>query len=139
VRGGHWLAHSSRGKKVSCRHPPLRSGPAGASSIACGLSIAIETAMVAGSDSQGVHDMSTIGTFKKIGEGEFIGDINTLRLRLTGVHIVSVTRTNDNAPSHRVLFGRIDYAERVIMRSGMARAAQFGGFRRDGALHNREA
>jgi hypothetical protein len=53
VRGGHWLAHSSRGKKVSCRHPPLRSGPAGASSIAHGLSIAIETAMVAGSDSKG--------------------------------------------------------------------------------------
>jgi hypothetical protein len=25
------------------------------------------------------------------------------------------------------------------MRSGMARAAQFGGFRRDGAPHNREA
>jgi uncharacterized protein (DUF736 family) len=52
--------------------------------------------------------MATIGTFKKISDDEFVGNIFTLRLRLDGVHIVSVTRTNDSAPSHRVLFGRID-------------------------------
>ena len=55
--------------------------------------------------------MATIGTFKKIGEGEFLGDIFTLSLRATGVRIISVTRTNDSAPSHRVLVGRADYAE----------------------------
>jgi hypothetical protein len=33
-------------RKSRRRHPPLRAGPTGASSIAWGLSIAIETAMV---------------------------------------------------------------------------------------------
>jgi hypothetical protein len=46
-------------RKSRRRHPPLRSGPAGASSIACRLSIAIETAMVAGSRQPGRHDMAT--------------------------------------------------------------------------------
>jgi uncharacterized protein (DUF736 family) len=55
--------------------------------------------------------MATIGTFKQIGEGEYLGDIFTLSLRANGVRIVSVTRTNDNAPSHRILIGRVDYAE----------------------------
>jgi hypothetical protein len=41
-------------RKSHRRHPPLRSGPrAGASSIASGLQIAIEAAMVAGSKQQG--------------------------------------------------------------------------------------
>src|SRR5262249_30356426 len=41
-------------RKSPPRHPPLRSGPrAGASSIASGLQIAIEAAMVAGSNSKG--------------------------------------------------------------------------------------
>jgi hypothetical protein len=41
-------------RKSHRRHPPLRSGPrAGASSIASGLQIAIEAAMVAGSNSKG--------------------------------------------------------------------------------------
>jgi uncharacterized protein (DUF736 family) len=70
--------------------------------------IAIETAMVAGSSSQERNDMATIGTFKQIGEGEYLGDIFTLSLRATGVRIVSVTRTNDNAPSHRVHLGRVE-------------------------------
>ena len=42
------FGHSSRGKKVYRRHPPLRSGPrTGASSIAFGFPIAIEAAVVA--------------------------------------------------------------------------------------------
>ena len=41
-------------RKSRRRHPPLRSGPrAGAASIASGLQIAIEAAMVAGSKQQG--------------------------------------------------------------------------------------
>jgi uncharacterized protein (DUF736 family) len=55
--------------------------------------------------------MATIGTFKKIGDDEYLGDIFTLSLRANGVRIVSVSRTTDNAPSHRVLIGRVDYAE----------------------------
>jgi uncharacterized protein (DUF736 family) len=53
--------------------------------------------------------MATIGTFKQIGEGEYLGDIFTLSLRATGVRIVpEATRTSDNAPSHRVLIGRVE-------------------------------
>jgi hypothetical protein len=91
----------------------LRCAPArtGASSIACGLSIAIETAVVAGSDSKGVSDMATIGTFKKAGN-EFQGEIFTLSVQAKGVRIVPETaRTGDNAPSHRIFVGRADYAE----------------------------
>jgi uncharacterized protein (DUF736 family) len=67
--------------------------------------------MVAGSRQPRRNDMATIGSFKQIGEGEYVGAIFTLSLRATGVRIVSVTRTNDNSPSHRVYAGRIDYAE----------------------------
>jgi hypothetical protein len=91
----------------------LRCAPAlaGAPSIACGLSIAIETAVVAGSNSQGVSDMATIGTFKKSGN-EFQGEIFTLSVQAKGVRIVPETgRTGDNAPSHRIFVGRADYAE----------------------------
>jgi uncharacterized protein (DUF736 family) len=55
--------------------------------------------------------MAIIGTFKQIGGDEYLGDIFTLNLRATGVRIVSVTRSSDNAPSHRILIGRVDYAE----------------------------
>jgi hypothetical protein len=48
------FAHSSRKtRKSHRRHPPLRYGPkTGASSIAFGLQIAIEAAMVAGSNTK---------------------------------------------------------------------------------------
>jgi hypothetical protein len=48
------FAHSSRKtRKSHRRHPPLRYGPkTGASSIAFGLQIAIEAAMVAGSSTK---------------------------------------------------------------------------------------
>ncbi len=55
--------------------------------------------------------MATIGTFKKIGDDEYRGEILTLNLRANNIRIVAMTRTNDNAPSHRVYAGRIDYAE----------------------------
>jgi uncharacterized protein (DUF736 family) len=96
-------------RKSLRRHPPLCSGPAGASSIACGLSIAIETAMVAGLTKPGRNHMAVIGTFKQIGDGEFLGDIFTLTLRTTGVRLVPEgSRSSDNAPTHRVLIGRVE-------------------------------
>jgi uncharacterized protein (DUF736 family) len=52
--------------------------------------------------------MAVIGTFKHLGEGEYLGDIFTLSLRATGVRIAPVSRTNDNAPSHRVYLGRVE-------------------------------
>src|SRR5262249_23061028 len=83
------------------------SGPAGASSIACGLLIAIETAMVAGSNSQekrhGYHRHLQADQRRRV-PGRHLH----LSLRANGVRIVSVTRTSDNAPSHRILIGRVE-------------------------------
>ena len=104
-------------RKSRRRHPPLRSGPTGAASIALGFQIAIEAAVVAGSETARRSDMANIGSFKKVGQ-EFQGEIVTLSLQTKGVRIVPETdRTNDNSPSHRVYVGRADYAERGIMRS----------------------
>ncbi len=62
--------------------------------------------------------MATIGTFKKTGSNEFTCEIVTLSVQAKGVRIVPDTRaTGENAPSHRVLVGRADYAESGIMRS----------------------
>ena len=56
--------------------------------------------------------MATIGSFKKISDNEFFGEIFTLSLNVKGVRIVPVAAVgSDKAPSHRVHFGRPDYAE----------------------------
>jgi uncharacterized protein (DUF736 family) len=108
-------------RKSRRRHPPLCSGPTGAASIACGLSIAIEAAMVAGSNSQGENDMATIGSFKKSGN-EFQGEIVTLSVQAKGVRIVPETnRTSDNAPSHRVFVGRAEIGAAWSKRSSEGR------------------
>ena len=61
--------------------------------------------------------MATIGTFKKTGN-EFSGQIVTLSVQAKNVRIVpEANRSGENAPSHRVFVGRVDYAERGIMRS----------------------
>jgi uncharacterized protein (DUF736 family) len=53
--------------------------------------------------------MATIGTFKKSGANEFTGEIVTLSVQAKNVRIVpEANRTNDNAPSHRVLVGRAE-------------------------------
>src|SRR5690242_21170990 len=96
-------------RKSRRRHPPLRSGPrAGASSIVLGLSIAIEAAVVAGPKQPRRSDMANIGSFKKVGS-EYQGEIVTLSVQTKGVRIVPETsRSNDNAPSHRVYVGRAE-------------------------------
>jgi len=103
------FGHSSRGKKVYRRHPPLRSGPrAGASPIAFGFPIAIEAAVVAGSKQPRRSDMANIGSFKKSGS-DFQGEIVTLSVQTKNVRIVPETnRANDNAPSHRIYVGRAE-------------------------------
>jgi uncharacterized protein (DUF736 family) len=64
-------------------------------------------------------NMANIGSFKKV-NAEFQGEIVTLSVQARGVRIVpEPSRTNDNAPSHRVFVGRADYAELNIMRSGV--------------------
>ena len=55
--------------------------------------------------------MATIGTFEHIGHSDYLGDIFTLSLRAKNVRIVSVSRTNENAPSHRIYVDQVDYAE----------------------------
>jgi uncharacterized protein (DUF736 family) len=80
----------------------------GAASIAFGFQIAIEAAVVAGSETARRSDMANIGSFKKSGQ-ELQGEIITLSLQTKGVRIVPETdRTNDNAPSHRVYVGRAE-------------------------------
>ena len=63
--------------------------------------------------------MANIGSFKKVGN-DFQGQIITLSLQAKGVRIVAETsRTSENAPSHRIYLGKVDYAELSIMRSGV--------------------
>jgi uncharacterized protein (DUF736 family) len=104
------------------RHPPRCSGPqAGASSIASGLQIAIEAAVVAGSKQPRRSDMANIGSFKKSGS-EFQGEIVTLSVQTKNVRIVAETnRANDNAPSHRVYVGRAEIGAAWSKRSNEGR------------------
>ena len=65
--------------------------------------------------------MANIGTFKKSGH-EFQGEIVTLSLQSKGVRIVPETsRTNDNAPSHRVYAGRAEIGAAWSKRSNEGR------------------
>jgi len=65
--------------------------------------------------------MANIGTFKKSGS-EFQGEIVTLSLQSKGVRIVAETsRTNDNAPSHRVYVGRAEIGAAWSKRSNEGR------------------
>jgi uncharacterized protein (DUF736 family) len=109
-------------RKSPRRHPPLRSGPKrGASSIAFGLQIAIEAAMVAGLEQQRRSDMASIGTFKKSGN-EYQGEIVTLSVQTKGVRIVPETnRASENAPSHRVYVGRAEIGAAWSKRSSEGR------------------
>ncbi len=52
--------------------------------------------------------MANIGSFKKVGS-DFQGEIVTLSVQAKGVRIVAETsRSNDNAPCHRVYVGRAE-------------------------------
>jgi len=127
--------HSSRNNKVSRQRPALRwarrshpvaqarQGPrAGEPSIASGLSIAIEAAMVrARGREQRRTTMATIGTFKKSGN-DYTGEIVTLSLQAKNVRIVpDATRSGDNAPSHRVMVGRVEIGAAWSKRSNEGR------------------
>jgi uncharacterized protein (DUF736 family) len=64
--------------------------------------------------------MANIGSFKKVG-GEFQGEIATLSLQAKGVRIVpEASRSNENAPSHRV------YAARVEIGAAWSRRSEEG-------------
>ena len=65
--------------------------------------------------------MANIGSFKKSGN-EFQGEIVTLSVQTKGVRIVPETsRSNDNAPSHRVYVGRAEVGAAWSKRSNEGR------------------
>ncbi len=64
--------------------------------------------MVAGSKQQGEVTWPTSVPSRRSGQ-DFQGEIFTLSLQAKGVRIVAETsRSNDNAPSHRVYVGRAE-------------------------------
>ena len=66
--------------------------------------------------------MATIGTFKKTGTNEFTGEIVTLSVQPRNVRIVPDQRAaGENAPSHRVLVGRVEIGAAWSKRSGEGR------------------
>jgi len=65
--------------------------------------------------------MANIGSFKKSGN-EFQGEIVTLSVQTKNVRIVPESiRTSDNAPSHRVLVGRVEIGAGWSKRSNEGR------------------
>ena len=65
--------------------------------------------------------MATIGNFKKSGN-EYTGSITTLTVQAKNVRIVpEETRSNDNAPPHRVFAGRVEIGATWDKRSNEGR------------------
>ena len=65
--------------------------------------------------------MATIGTFKKSGN-DYSGDIVTLSVQAKGVRIAAQdSRSNDNAPSHRVFVGKAEIGAAWTKRSNEGR------------------
>jgi uncharacterized protein (DUF736 family) len=65
--------------------------------------------------------MATIGTFKKSGNN-YTGEIVTLSVQAKNVRIVpEETRSNDNAPSHRVFVGKAEIGAAWSKRSNEGR------------------
>ena len=66
--------------------------------------------------------MATIGTFKKTASGEYNGEIVTLSVQAKGVRIVPAeSRSNDNAPSHRIVVKRAEIGAAWSKRSNEGR------------------
>ncbi|MFM9857393.1 DUF736 domain-containing protein [Pseudoxanthobacter sp. M-2] len=66
--------------------------------------------------------MATIGTFKKTGTNEYVGEIVTLSVQARNVRIVPETsRSAENAPSHRVFVGRAEIGAAWSKRSNEGR------------------
>ena len=62
--------------------------------------------------------MANIGTFKKTANGEYTGEIVTLRVQAKNVRIVpEASKSNDNAPSHRVFVGKAEIGAAWAKRS----------------------
>lgn len=65
--------------------------------------------------------MATIGSFKKTGN-DYTGSITTLSLQAKNVRITpEETRSNENAPSHRVFVGKVEIGAAWAKRSNEGR------------------
>ncbi len=65
--------------------------------------------------------MANIGSFKKSGN-DYTGSITTLSVQAKNVRIVfEESRTNDNAPSHRVFVGKVEIGAAWTKRSNEGR------------------
>ena len=115
-------AHSSPATKAASSSSSALLRPSqDAAAIVCRLLIAIEAAVVADPATARKFIMANIGSFKKSGN-EFQGEIVTLSVQTKNVRIVPETsRTSDNAPSHRVLVGRIEIGAGWSKRSNEGR------------------
>jgi hypothetical protein len=98
-------------RKSLRRRPALRSGPDGCVVDRLRPFDRHRDRGGRGLGQPGRNHMATIGTFESVGDSEYLGDIFTLSLRAKNVRIVSVSRTNENAPSHRIYIDQVDYAE----------------------------
>ena len=77
--------------------------------------------MGAGSKDSRRHTTATIGSFKKTGN-DYTGSITTLSLQAKNVRITpEETRSNDNAPSHRVFVGKVEIGAAWAKRSNEGR------------------
>jgi uncharacterized protein (DUF736 family) len=112
----------ARQEKSPAWHPPLRFGPqADAAPIVSGLSIAIETAMVAARKQRARRTiMANIGTFTKTEIG-FVGEIVTLTFQANNVRLVPEATGTDNAPTHRAYVGRAEIGAAWSKRSSEGR------------------
>jgi len=62
--------------------------------------------------------VANIGTFKKTANGEYTGEIVTLSVQAKNVRIVpEASKSNDNAPSHRVFVGKAEIGAAWAKRS----------------------
>jgi hypothetical protein len=107
------LARIPRGTKKRQSAPSFTAfRPCGCSSASPCLKPAIEAANERGvRPTQRKLIMANIGTFKKSGENGYVGEIVTMSLQKKNVTIVAEEASeNENAPSHRVIISKADYA-----------------------------
>jgi uncharacterized protein (DUF736 family) len=110
-----------RSKKAGPRHPALRYGRTRCRSIEPPVIDRHRGCDGRGLDTARRFDMATIGTFKKAGN-EIQGEIVTLSVQAKNVRIVpEASRTNDNAPSHRVYVSRAEIGAGWTKRSNEGR------------------
>jgi uncharacterized protein (DUF736 family) len=108
-------------RKSLRRHPPLRSRPDGCVVDRLRPLDRHRDRGGRGLEQPGRNHMATIGTFEHIGDSEYLVDIFTLSLRAKNVRIVSVSRSNENAPSHRIYIDQVEVGAGWSKRSNEGR------------------